>query len=115
MSYEEVIRKGLGFNLLTLFKLEYSKTIRKFDVERYQQALENFLNTIDECKIPPPKEFLTLGIEHFHELDSRHQEMLIELARKSEIIETEALPRMLKIFLEKLKELKGSEDTLKYG
>lgn len=106
MSYMKEFERIFGINLLALFKLEYRESSGRFDSQRYTQALKNYYDTIDELKIPPPKEFLMLGVEHLHELGDNAREMLIHLARRREELEVEELGRFLKAITRLPDELK---------
>jgi len=104
MSYEEESKKTLSISFPALIRFEYTTTAGRFDSKRYLQALRNYYETIDRLKIAPSKEFLTLGVEHLHELNEDGREMLEYVVKKSQELEAEEPARFFKSFVHKLKE-----------
>lgn len=105
MDYKETVNKTFGLNLLALFKLEYSKGVGKFDAERYAQALQNFRDTINEIGIPPPEEFIVMGIENLHLLPPHAKRVLKYVVKKKYEIEAAAIPNMFRTLIYGIAEL----------
>ena len=99
MSYEEESKKTLSISFPALIRFEYTTTEGRFDSKRYCQALRNYYETIDQLKIAPPKEFLTLGVEHLHELNEDDSKKLEYVVRRSQELEVEETSRFFKSFL----------------
>ena len=99
MSYEEESKKTLSISFPALIRFEYTTTEGRFDSKRYSQALRNYYETIDQLKVAPPKEFLTLGVEHRHELDEDDRKRLEYVVRRSQELEVEELPRFIRSLL----------------
>jgi rubrerythrin len=94
----EITKKiNVGFALL---RIEYAQKSGEFDSKKYSKALENYYNTIDTLKIVPSEEFLSLGVEHYDQLDENHKKMFFLIKNSSEKIEAEALPKFLTSFIE---------------
>ena len=107
-------RKSVGLNLLTLFKLEYSKEVGKFDIERYSQALKNYRDTINEIGISPPKAFLMMGIEYLHLLPPESKKMLKYIVKRGREIEAEALPEMFRQLIYSFANLQNDPEIKKF-
>jgi len=114
MSYEEESKKTFRMSFPALIRFEYTTAEGRFDSKRYSQALGNYYETIDQLKIAPPKEFLTLGVEHLHELNKEDRKKLEYVARRSQELEGEEVARLLKSFLTALQRLKENPELKRW-
>lgn len=91
---------------LALFRFQYTKKDGQFSRDEYKKALENFSKTSRTTGIYPPDEFLILGVEHLHELGSKHERMLIKIAHDMQEADERFIPDLMKKLIDAVSELK---------
>ncbi len=111
-EFRKVIETKFGIELPAILKLEYKTKDGKFDRGKYSKALENFFNTIDEIGVFPFEDFLIIGVENLHELDSDHQNMLRKLATRIKELEIKAFPEAIEKMIQGLADLQKKHPDL---
>lgn len=80
---------------VSILRGEYISEKKEFLVHKYQKSLENYCKVLDQMGVIPLDDFYRIGIEHLHELDSEHQEMLLSLKRRADELQRTMLPNAM--------------------